>query len=66
VLLLVPEGFGCRVHARTGSGEVECDLPVVIEAGQRRTDSHLLGQIGSGGGQVSLSSGSGDVSLRRR
>jgi DUF4097 and DUF4098 domain-containing protein YvlB len=66
VLLRVPEGFDCRVHARTGSGEVECDLPVVVEAGQRKNDTHLLGQIGSGGGQVRLSSGSGDVALRRR
>ena len=66
MLLRVPEGFDCRVHARTGSGEVECDLPVVVEAGQRKNDTHLLGQIGSGGGQVRLSSGSGDVALRRR
>jgi DUF4097 and DUF4098 domain-containing protein YvlB len=67
VVLEVPADFACTLDARTGYGNVECDFPVTIEAGKKkRGDSKLAGKIGSGGGTVTLSSGSGDVALKKQ
>ncbi len=65
VVLEVPEGFACALDAHTDYGSIECDFPVTIEAGKRK-DRDLRGTVGAGGGTVRLSSGSGDVALKRR
>ncbi len=65
VVLEVPEGFACVLDADTSFGSVECDFPVTIEAGKRKGDRGLKGTIGAGGGAVRLSSGSGDVALKK-
>ncbi len=65
VSLHVPEGFGCELDARTSYGSVDSDFSLLFEAGQRQDDSTLSGRIGNGGGTVRLTSGSGNVSLKR-
>lgn len=65
VVLEVPANFGCQLDARTGYGSVECDFPVTIEAGKKKSEGKLKGRVGKGGGTVTLSSGSGDVVLRK-
>lgn len=66
VVVEVPEDFACVLDARTGYGSIECAFPVTIEAGKKRKgDTKLAGTIGSGGGTVALSSGSGDVTLKK-
>lgn len=44
-----PRRGGCRAH------------PIAIEAGKKKGEDRLKGTVGSGGGTVKLSSGSGDV-----
>lgn len=65
VLLAVPEGFACALDAETSYGTVACDFPVAIEAGQKKRDNALKGSLGSGGGTVTLSSGSGNILLKK-
>jgi DUF4097 and DUF4098 domain-containing protein YvlB len=65
VVLRVPAGFGCVLDARTDYGSVECDFPITVEAGKRKGENKLKGTVGSGGGTVKLSSGSGDVALKK-
>lgn len=65
VLLRAPEGFGCVLDAKTDYGSVECDFPITIEAGKKKGEGKLKGTVGSGGGTVKLSSGSGDVALKK-
>jgi hypothetical protein len=65
VALSVPAGFGCTLEARTGYGDVYCDFPITLEAGALSKKGALRGVVGSGGGTVTLSSGSGDVALRQ-
>ena len=65
VVLRAPEGFGCVLDARTDYGSVECEFPITIEAGKKKGESKLKGTVGSGGGTVKLSSGSGNVALKK-
>jgi DUF4097 and DUF4098 domain-containing protein YvlB len=65
VALSVPEGFDCELDAKTGWGEVECDFPITVGPGKKQGETHLRGTVGDGGGEVQLSSGSGDVALKR-
>ncbi len=65
VTLQVPEDFGCELDARTSYGSVETDFPVLTGAGKREGDSTLRGKVGPGGGRVTLSSGSGNVALKK-
>lgn len=65
VTLDVPDDFACVLDAHTRYGEVACELPVTLEAGQRRGEKRLAGSIGAGGGRVVLASDNGDVELLR-
>lgn len=65
VVLVAPADLACTLEARTGFGAIECAFPVTTEAGARHDGQRLAGTIGAGGGPVTLSSGSGDVVLRR-
>jgi DUF4097 and DUF4098 domain-containing protein YvlB len=65
VTLAVPDGFGCTLEARTSYGDVDCDFPITIEADQLEKRGTLRGTVRSGAGSVTLSSGSGDVALRK-
>jgi hypothetical protein len=62
--LLLPKGFGAEVEAGTGNGEVTTDFPIQLRGG-RLNPHRLRGTIGDGGGHLTISSGNGDISLRR-
>jgi hypothetical protein len=64
VELLLPEGFGAEVEAGTGNGEVTTDFPIQLRG--RLDPSRLHGTIGRGGGHLTISSGNGDIALRRQ
>lgn len=63
VTLEVPADFACRLEAATRFGQVECGLPMTVDAG-RRKDGSVQGTINGGGRTVTLRSDSGDVTLR--
>lgn len=65
VVLAVPAGFACELDARTDYGGIESDFPVTIEAGKRKDGRELKGTVGTGGKTVRLTSGSGDVALKK-
>lgn len=64
VLLRLPEGFGAELDATTGNGTVTSDFPVRIVG--RMDRSRLRGTLGEGGGRLSITSGNGDVEIRRQ
>jgi hypothetical protein len=62
--LSLPAGFGAELEARLGNGKVESDFPMTVEG---RLDSHnVRARIGDGGRRLVVSSGNGDLVLRRR
>jgi hypothetical protein len=63
VTVLVPEGYGARVHLETSSGDLEVGVPLQL---LRRGGDLLEGTIGDGTGSVDVETGSGNISLRRR
>jgi len=63
ITLTVPSDAGFRVHARSGSGSIESDLPVTME---EQTGRHeMRGRIGNGSASVNLQTGSGGIHIRR-
>ncbi|MDH3495148.1 MAG: DUF4097 domain-containing protein [Gemmatimonadota bacterium] len=62
VTLGLPAGFGARVELETSSGGIELDFPLTMQRWER---DHVVGTIGSGGGQMKIETGSGDIRLRR-
>ena len=58
-LQLVPT-TGAHVHVNTGSGGVDCNLPMSIET---KDDDTLIGTLGDGRGSISIDTGSGSVRL---
>lgn len=63
VTLRLPEGFGAELDASTGNGSVTSDFPVRVTG--RMDRSRLRGTLGNGGARLSISSGNGDVEIRR-
>jgi lia operon protein LiaG len=63
ITLTVPTDAGFRIHARSGSGGIETDLPVTME---EQTGRHeMRGRIGNGSASVDLQTGSGGIHIRR-
>ncbi len=65
VRLWLPDGYGAEVDATTGNGSVTTDFPVRLQGG-RLDRTRLRGTIGDGGGRLSISSGNGNVEIRRQ
>jgi len=63
VTLTVPSDAGFRVHARSGSGAIESDLPITMEETLGRHE--IRGRIGNGSASVDLRTGSGGIHIRR-
>jgi hypothetical protein len=62
--LTLPADFNADLEARLGNGKVESDFPMTIEG---RLDPHRVeARIGRGGRRLIVSSGNGDLVLRRR
>jgi len=65
VRLTLPPGLGAELDANTGNGHVTTDFPVTLKSG-RLDPSRLRGRIGDGGGRLSISSGNGDIEIRKQ
>jgi DUF4097 and DUF4098 domain-containing protein YvlB len=59
----LPEGAGFALDASTGHGEMENDFGLLAEGEHHQ--QWLKGQIGGGGSPVSISTTSGDVTVRK-
>ena len=64
ITLRVPSDFSANIHATTGSGDFESDLPVTLTPPLSRHDFRAT--IGSGGRAVRISTGSGDIRFLRQ
>ena len=64
VSLWVPADFGCEFAATTQYGEIDCDFPVLVEGG-RRQSGQWRGRVGGGGHAVTLTTGSGDIAMKK-
>lgn len=63
IVVALPENFNADIVGTTGSGDISSELPLRVEG---RRDSHRLrGTMGSGGERLTMSTGSGDIVLRR-
>jgi hypothetical protein len=63
ITLTVPSDAGFRLHARSGSGSIDTDLPVTTEELTSRHE--MRGRIGNGSASVDLQTGSGGIHIRR-
>jgi lia operon protein LiaG len=62
VELRVPRDFDCNVFAETSFGSVTSD--VTLREQGKRSDRRVSGEIGDGGGRITLQTSSGDVRIR--
>ena len=64
VTVTVPDGFEGEVDTNTGNGKFSTDFPITVRG---RLDSrHVRGTIGKGGRRVRMTSGNGNLELRKR
>ncbi|HEX6059763.1 MAG TPA: DUF4097 family beta strand repeat-containing protein [Gemmatimonadaceae bacterium] len=63
VRLDVPESFQGRIDASMGHGRFSTDFPITLEG--RFTPRRIRGSIGDGSRSVRLSSGNGDIEIRK-
>jgi lia operon protein LiaG len=63
VEVLAPSTIGATVDISTGSGGIETEFPLQVT---RKTSDGLRGTIGDGKGTLTVETGSGDVTLRRK
>jgi len=64
VTVTVPAAFAALLDADTGHGRIESDFPLTITGG-RLEPSHVRATINGGGPRLRLSSGNGDLVLRK-
>ena len=64
ITLIVPDNFGAELQSNTGNGSVDVDFPLATRG--RINHSRIRGTIGNGGGRLVMSSGNGDLVVRRR
>ncbi len=63
IVLSVPASFGAEIEASSGNGDVTTDLPIRLQGRIER--NRLRGQLGEGGERLSLSTGNGDIEIRK-
>ena len=64
ITVTVPESFGAELESSTGNGHVTVDFPIQMRG--RLDPSRIRGTIGKGGGRLVMSSGNGDLEIRRQ
>ena len=64
ITVTVPEAFGAELESSTGNGHVTVDFPIQMRG--RLDPSRIRGTIGKGGGRLVMSSGNGDLEIRKR
>jgi hypothetical protein len=63
IVVALPANFGAEMDASTGNGTIRSDIPVRVEG--RITPYRMRGTLGNGGDRLSLSTGNGDIEIRR-
>jgi Putative adhesin len=63
IVVALPEGFGAELDGSTGSGTISSDFPVRVEG--RLNPYRLRGTLGSGGERLAMSTGNGDIEIKR-
>lgn len=63
IVLSVPATFGAELEGSTGNGEISSELPMRVEG--RINPHRVRGTIGGGGERLALSTGNGDIEIRR-
>jgi DUF4097 and DUF4098 domain-containing protein YvlB len=64
VIVTVPANFAGEIETSQGHGEFQSDFPMTVVG--RFSQHHLRATIGKGGRRLTISSGNGDVELRKR
>ncbi len=64
ITVTVPEAFGAELESNTGNGHVTVDFPIQMRG--RLDPSRIRGTIGNGGGRLVMTSGNGDLEIRKR
>ena len=64
ITVTVPEAFGAELESSTGNGHVTVDFPIQMRG--RLDPSRIRGTLGKGGGRLAMSSGNGDLEIRKR
>jgi Putative adhesin len=63
IVVALPEGFGAELDGSTGNGTISSDFPVRVEG--RLNPYRLRGTLGSGGERLAMSTGNGDIEIKR-
>jgi DUF4097 and DUF4098 domain-containing protein YvlB len=58
----VPEGFDCDLYAETSFGCVTSDITLHTQS--KLNDQRMRGELGDGGGLITLRTSSGDIRIR--
>ena len=64
ITVTVPETFGAELESSTGNGHVTVDFPIQMRG--RLDPSRIRGTLGKGGGRLVMSSGNGDLKIRKQ
>jgi len=64
VALTLPSDIGFELSVKTGYGELDVDVPVLVEAGALKDKHSLRGKVGDGGQRIALKTSSGDVHVK--
>jgi Putative adhesin len=63
IVVALPEGFGAELDGTTGNGTISSDFPVRVEG--RLNPNRLRGTLGNGGERLAMSTGNGDIEIKR-
>jgi hypothetical protein len=63
IVLAMPGDFGAELEGSTGNGHISSELPIRIEG--RIETNHMRGTIGRGGERLEVSTGNGDIEIRK-
>lgn len=63
IRLTVPDDFGADLDASTGNGVIESELPVQVSG--RLNTYRMRGTLGGGGEALNVSTGNGDIQIRK-
>jgi DUF4097 and DUF4098 domain-containing protein YvlB len=63
ITVSVPDSFGAEMTGTTGNGTITSELPLRVQG--RISPRRVDGIVGNGGPRLELSTGNGDITLRR-
>ena len=65
VILTLPRPFAFQLAAHTGTGAMDSEFPILIEAGVVTDAGRFTGQVAGGGGKIEIETVQGSIALRR-